>query len=403
MMRERLHIRNLGPLKDVRMDDIRSVMVLVGASGSGKSLILKVLALMRHVCKKTILRQALKQAGVRKCPFKLRRDSYLQFSDFGTLVTSETSIEYSFSYNDFQCDLVMDKDDFPFRDGAFPLPDEKAVGPFVKVAFIGDMRNLVSVWARRGSSLQDKFLDSYFSETYDLWDEAVSNGGVHELELSYLGQRVSVERGELGRQRVVLSDRDGRHVALERGASGQKASVPTSLVVDYLLNHYDYTKAIQRNLVEPIVTNVVANSGETSGIVDLKRLRSLTGRVLFVHVEEPELSLDPMTQISFADSLMATFDRACAARPEVAASVTFTSHSPYWITALNTIVEERDNRFLTWDRLGGYHVLEDGTVASLRDEESHLLMTPNMDAATERIDRRFGEATERNEVQDGAD
>lgn len=72
MIQETLHIKSLGPLHNVAMDDIRPVMVLVGNTGSGKSLVLKVLAMMRHVAKCMLIRRALKASGVKKKSFRIR-------------------------------------------------------------------------------------------------------------------------------------------------------------------------------------------------------------------------------------------------------------------------------------------------------------------------------------------
>ena len=74
---ESLKIKALGPLMDVNMDDIHPVTVLVGESGSGKSLILKVLSMMRHVCKMELIRRALKISGINKTSISIRKDSYL--------------------------------------------------------------------------------------------------------------------------------------------------------------------------------------------------------------------------------------------------------------------------------------------------------------------------------------
>ena len=84
--------------------------------------------------------------------------------------------------------------------------------------------------------------------------------------------------------------------------------------------------------------------------------------------------------------------------PEVATSVIFTTHSPYWVTALNTIVEERRNSYLTWNRIGGYFVSDAGDVTSLRDDESEILRTPNMDDATQELDDRYNRAVEQRDM-----
>jgi len=46
-MKESIHIKNLGPIKDIQILEIKPFTVLIGDSGSGKSTLMKVIALFR--------------------------------------------------------------------------------------------------------------------------------------------------------------------------------------------------------------------------------------------------------------------------------------------------------------------------------------------------------------------
>ena len=70
MNKESLIIRNLGPIHEVQLDDISPLMVLIGESGSGKSTILKVLALFQWIYKMMNIRVYLSMSGVSKSPFR---------------------------------------------------------------------------------------------------------------------------------------------------------------------------------------------------------------------------------------------------------------------------------------------------------------------------------------------
>ena len=50
-MKESITIRNFGPIKEVCIEDLRPLTILIGESGSGKSTILKVVALFRYIYK----------------------------------------------------------------------------------------------------------------------------------------------------------------------------------------------------------------------------------------------------------------------------------------------------------------------------------------------------------------
>jgi AAA15 family ATPase/GTPase len=46
-MKESIHIKNLGPIKDILIEDIKPLTVLIGESGSGKSTLMKAIALLK--------------------------------------------------------------------------------------------------------------------------------------------------------------------------------------------------------------------------------------------------------------------------------------------------------------------------------------------------------------------
>ena len=70
-MKESITIRNVGPLKDIVIDDITSLTVFIGQSGSGKSMIMKIIVLMRYIFKRICIRSFLKNAGISRSPFKI--------------------------------------------------------------------------------------------------------------------------------------------------------------------------------------------------------------------------------------------------------------------------------------------------------------------------------------------
>ena len=74
--KESLVIKNFGPVTDIEIPEIAPYLFLIGESGSGKSTILKVLAMMRHMYKQINLRSYLKLGNV------IDRTIELNFSDY---------------------------------------------------------------------------------------------------------------------------------------------------------------------------------------------------------------------------------------------------------------------------------------------------------------------------------
>lgn len=71
-MKESIIIKNFGPLKEVEIDDIKPLTVFIGKSAGGKSIIMKVIVLMRYIYKMVNIRSYLKNAKITRSPFKLR-------------------------------------------------------------------------------------------------------------------------------------------------------------------------------------------------------------------------------------------------------------------------------------------------------------------------------------------
>lgn len=376
MPKETLTIRNLGPLRDVALD-IAPTTVLLGKSGAGKGLTLKVLAMMRHIAKMSIIRQAVKTAGARRTGFHLTKDSYTRFADIAHLIRSDTKITYTLSWEDGTACTV----DFPGMKVAFS--PKNAVGPFVKLAFLSDARNLVASWERKGAALQSRILDAYFAETYELWEQALDNSPGSKHPLAYLGLTLEASR-EGGRRKVELLDAStGARSQFTRAASGQRASAPIAICAHWLTHHYSFQEDIRRHYIDEIVNDLVRRRVPPEK-AKLK-LSGFPSHFLALHIEEPELGLDPETQVAFLEDLISNFD---ALPSGTEASLVFTTHSPYWVTAINTLLQEAHHPFLTPQRLAGY-LLQDGTARSIFDPETNLLLAENLDETAENLEARF--------------
>jgi predicted ATPase len=64
MMQESIIIKHFGPIKNIEINDIHPFTVFIGESGSGKSTIMKVIALFRWIYKMLCIRSYLKYANI---------------------------------------------------------------------------------------------------------------------------------------------------------------------------------------------------------------------------------------------------------------------------------------------------------------------------------------------------
>ena len=84
-MKESIIIKNFGPLKEVEIDDIKPLTVFIGKSAGGKSIIMKVIVLMRYIYKMVNSLGLL--PDLRTFIFRFR------YSSFCSLMTSVASLK----------------------------------------------------------------------------------------------------------------------------------------------------------------------------------------------------------------------------------------------------------------------------------------------------------------------
>jgi len=97
-MKESIHIKNLGPIKDIFIDTIKPITVLIGESGSGKSTLMKAIALFRWIYKMQNIRSYLKRSKVSKSPFRFRMDTYFKNCGFEQYLKYNPEIIYTVEF-----------------------------------------------------------------------------------------------------------------------------------------------------------------------------------------------------------------------------------------------------------------------------------------------------------------
>lgn len=389
-IKEELHVKNLGPLQNIHVA-LLPVTLITGESGAGKSLLLKVLAMMRHACKTAILQRALKKAKVKGVE-KIRKEPYLKFAQIDNLYREgETEILYKLLFKGTTYTFSFDKCALRVtqtKQGKIEGDDKL---PYLKIAFIADTRNLIAAWANKGPIIQEKVLDNYFSKTYELWDNAVNallgDGGNYEL--GYWDLTLNLTQNAHGQAKLNLISKEGHENIFEQSASGQKSAIPVSLILRYLTTTFSYNSEIYKSYLQQVVEETLKN-----GTLPSKETLTTWHKVLSLLIEEPELSLDPNKQVRFADDLFAILDQA---NKELFINLIFTTHSPYWVMALNTILAERKSKSLRWEWISGY-LIQDGVAKSLKNEELELLDAPNLDSAYKVLDARFNTALDEQEA-----
>lgn len=326
-MTESIHIKNFGPLRDVKIDDIKPLTALIGDSASGKSTLMKVVALMRYIYKMVNVRAYLKNAGISKSPFRLRFDSLLH-DGLRQMITPETELEYTVHMPSGQEYTIAYKNGMKAN---ISVDNEDLI--FFKEAFVAETRSLAPMWYARGAAIRGD-LGFFFHETFSDFFNAVDQ--ITEQPLDYIGMKMLVVKSQWQKELfVVPNDEHHRAVRLHHASSGIQTSAPLMTIVRYFAHEFSFTSAFRRSVLSYLTNENMLSKFRPE--VDTKDL----AKHVHVHIEEPELSLDPQTQCLFVNDLIRqAFYRGDNKRPDDGRQLglMFATHSPYILNHLNVLL-----------------------------------------------------------------
>lgn len=358
-MKESIHIQNFGPLRDVRIDDIKPLTVLIGDSASGKSTIMKVVALMRYIYKRANIYSYLKNADVSDRP----RSFINLIGEMQPMLTHETKINYTVHMpNGGNYTHLLDRNGIQFDD----IGINKADMVFFKEAFVAETRSIIPTWSLYGARFPGADLGYYFNETFRDFSEATDR--IKEQSLDYLDMKMEVKT-EPTRKHFLISPNDGSHEVfeLEHTSSGIQASVPLMTIMRYFAHEFSFTNAFRRSVLDQLSDEDISQFRPEVNLKDLKKY-------IHLYIEEPELSLDPQTQCLFINDLIReAFYRKDNKRPDDRRQLglMFATHSPYILNYLNVLLkasyyEKARERYpyINPDEIAVYR-LHDGVVHSL--------------------------------------
>ncbi len=376
-MKESIIIKNFGPIVEVELEDIRPLTIFIGESGSGKSTVIKTLALFRWIFKMICIRTYLKESGISKSPFRFSFGSYLKNNGLESFVKDDTYIKYQFK------DCVIE-----YRDKQLVPPQNVSMSDISleKNSFISDKRNII---ADMLSNKTAKSAAGYFlRETFD--DYLLAAKEVRELNFDYLGVGLKIDKVSTGdKYSIVGIGEDNYKINLEDASSGTLTVTPLSLIIEYFSRRYNLVKSFNNAIL-----NYLSNSDKLSDFKAITDVGQIENRRINIHIEEPELSLYPESQRSLMNFII---NRCFTEKPsDYDMSVILATHSPYIINHINLLVlaaqkgvaEEGANIKLedvnVYEIIGGY-------LNTLKQEDAFVIDTRPLSDPISNIYYRFEE------------
>lgn len=380
-MKESIIIKNFGPLKEVEIDDIKPLTVFIGKSAGGKSIIMKVIVLMRYIYKMVNIRSYLKNAKITRSPFKLRFNSLLHDGLKG-MITAQTEIYYTVEINGNKYTLKYTNRGLQ---SDINIPDKDLI--FFKEAYVSGMRSLIPIWASKAVSVKGENLGFSFHETFNDFNDATDV--IKEQKLEYLNLKMKVRKsGNRPKLFTIESlQNDAVPIELRYASSGIQTSAPLVAIVHYFAQEFSFKDAFQRSVLNYLYKQDLLTKF-TPGIN-----RNKLGKYVHIHIEEVELSLAPEDQRAFMSNLVEEVFHKNKKDRKLGLMVS--THSPYIVNHLNVLLragyfeKARENYpFLEKDDIAVYRVNE-GKIISLmatdNDTGEYVINALDMSDTMERI------------------
>lgn len=380
-MKESIIIKNFGPLKEVEIDDIKPLTVFIGKSAGGKSIIMKVIVLMRYIYKMVNIRSYLKNAKITRSPFKLRFNSLLHDGLKG-MITAQTEIYYTVEINGNKYTLKYTNRGLQ---SDINIPDKDLI--FFKEAYVSGMRSLIPIWASKAVSVKGENLGFFFHETFNDFNDATDV--IKEQKLEYLNLKMKVRKsGNRPKLFTIESlQNDAVPIELRYASSGIQTSAPLVAIVHYFAQEFSFKDAFQRSVLNYLYKQDLLTKF-TPGIN-----RNKLGKHVHIHIEEVELSLAPEDQRAFMSNLVEEVFHKNKKDRKLGLMVS--THSPYIVNHLNVLLragyfeKARENYpFLEKDDIAVYRVNE-GKIISLmatdNDTGEYVINALDMSDTMERI------------------
>lgn len=378
-MKESIIIKNFGPLKEVEIDDIKPLTVFIGKSAGGKSIIMKVIVLMRYIYKMVNIRSYLKNAKITRSPFKLRFNSLLHDGLKG-MITAQTEIYYTVEINGNKYTLKYTNRGLQ---SDINIPDKDLI--FFKEAYVSGMRSLIPIW--EAVSVKGENLGFFFHETFNDFNDATDV--IKEQKLEYLNLKMKVRKsGNRPKLFTIESlQNDAVPIELRYASSGIQTSAPLVAIVHYFAQEFSFKDAFQRSVLNYLYKQDLLTKF-TLGIN-----RNKLGKYVHIHIEEVELSLAPEDQRAFMSNLVEEVFHKNKKDRKLGLMVS--THSPYIVNHLNVLLragyfeKARENYpFLEKDDIAVYRVNE-GKIISLmatdNDTGEYVINALDMSDTMERI------------------
>lgn len=367
-MKEFITVKKLGPLHDIQELELRPLTVLVGESAIGKSTLMKIVSTMRYLYKMANIRSYLKLSKITNSPFRMRFDSMMSISGLLGMLQNDTEIIYKVVNEKNEYEIVFKNKKL----AKLPLIEKEDL-ILSKISFISENRNIIPIWIEKASMNAGATLGFYFHETYKDFAKAAEKDQV--VNLDYVGMKLHISHPK-GKnvQLKVESIREHIHdkIDLKDASSGIQTSAPLALIVNHFSHEFSFKDAFNRSVLNYL--HEMDRLTKFKAVTEPANLK----KVIYVHVEEPELSLFPNAQCKLIDEIVCSANNAGEDRK---VNLMLATHSPYILNYLNIILNQtKENRaHVDSTNMAVYRLFDGKALSLLAKDENEKYMVDTYD------------------------
>lgn len=381
-MKEYITIKDFGPLKNIENLEIKPFTVLIGESASGKSTLMKVVAMMRYLYKMANIRSYLYRSNITKSPFRIHLDTMMKRQGMTKMFTKDSLIVYRVQMDDGVSYEVR------IENGSLKktVVIESHHLMLCKNSYISENRNIIPTWTQTSWKNKGATLGFYFHETNE--DFGCASEGEKELLMDFVGMKMIIThpKGKPTRYQIVPTDGHHAPIELTEASSGIQTSAPLVLIADYFAKEFSFKDAFKRS-----VMSYLFEAENLDKFQAVSEPTALT-KVVDIHIEEPELSLFPDAQCKLIENLFYT---ALHADSDRTLNMMLATHSPYILNYLNIVLNQtkEGKAKLTNENLAIYGIHDGRTMNLLMKDDKGRDIVDTLDL-TEMMSAIFNEYTE---------
>jgi hypothetical protein len=385
-------IRNIGPLADTGIVELKQFNIVIGRQSTGKSTFMKILCFCKWIEKRIMTKDGDEKILSIYTHGGRFLNELMQFHRINETAFSNLS-EIHFIGDCISIDLVGYANPKITR-----LKDFDKLRYNTKLSFIPSERNLVSAIRNVDRAYRSNDYDVLFNHVFE-WGEAkesyTANNPINLKLVEDMEYYYDHDAGDV----ILLKD---KYVKMSPfyASSGVQSALPIMVMVDYFTGPiFDKSADINRRDVAGIFK--MLNNKEIDNIAEVRALYSYRASQLFI--EEPEQNLFPGSQQTLINYIAKSINRATK-RTGSDSSMTLTTHSPYILTAFNVLLlaykAKQFNERATGevidvegvvspDKLVAYYITDKGTFKNIMDHEIGMISGLELDEASDVVEDKL--------------